>query len=171
MKIHSYFLLLIILLYSCSVEESTKPTQSDILSPVITPDISNQQVNAFAEDAQGHIWIGTFRGLNKYNAHEYHQYFCTDDSLSLPDNQVQALLKDKKESYGFPPSTVYVCIPMKILLKGYHFIAAATEMESNCSKINTGIYSCQISTNCSNIIPKKISWRRFWITWTPITTS
>lgn len=96
MKIHSYFLLLIILLYSCSVEESTKPTQSDILSPVITPDISNQQVNAFAEDAQGHIWIGTFRGLNKYNAHEYHQYFCTDDSLSLPDNQVQALLKDKK---------------------------------------------------------------------------
>lgn len=64
--------------------------------PVITPDISNQQVNAFAEDAQGHIWIGTFRGLNKYNAHEYHQYFCTDDSLSLPDNQVQALLKDKK---------------------------------------------------------------------------
>ena len=146
MKIHSYFLLLIILLYSCSVEESTKPTQSDILPPpVITPDISNQQVKAFAEDAQGHIWIGTFRGLNKYNAHEYHQYFCTDDSLSLPDNQVQALLKDKKGKLWV--STI------------------------NGLCMYTGIYSCQISTNCSNIIPKKISWRRFWITWTPITTS
>ena len=53
--------------------------------------ISNQQVNAFAEDADGHIWIGTFRGLNKYSIHEYHHYFCADDTLGLPDNQVTAL--------------------------------------------------------------------------------
>ena len=58
--------------------------------------ISNQQVKAFAEDAQGHIWIGTFRGLNKYNAHEYQQYFCTDDSLSLPDNQIQDMMLDSR---------------------------------------------------------------------------
>lgn len=69
MKIHSYFLLLIILLYSCSVEESTKPTQSDYY-PLSSLQTFLIKVNAFAEDAQGHIWIGTFRGLNKYNAHE-----------------------------------------------------------------------------------------------------
>lgn len=60
-------------------------------------DISNQQISAFAEDAQGHIWIGTFRGLNKYNAHEYQQYFCTDDSLSLPDNQIKDLMLDSRQ--------------------------------------------------------------------------
>ncbi|WP_366519584.1 two-component regulator propeller domain-containing protein [uncultured Bacteroides sp.] len=67
-----------------------------ISNPLITNNISNQQVNAFAEDAQGHIWIGTFRGLNKYNVHEFHQYFCTDDSLDLPDNQIKDMLRDSK---------------------------------------------------------------------------
>lgn len=67
-----------------------------ISNPLITNNISNQQVNAFAEDAQGHIWIGTFRGLNKYNIHEFHQYFCTDDSLELPDNQIKDMLRDSK---------------------------------------------------------------------------
>ena len=58
------------------------------LSSLISDGLSNQKVNAFAEDADGHIWIATFRGLNKYNVHEYHQYFCTDDTLGLPDNQI-----------------------------------------------------------------------------------
>lgn len=69
---------------------------SEIESPVIANDISNQKITTIAEDAQGHIWLGTFRGLNKYNVHEYHQYFCTDDSLGLPDNQITHLLRDSK---------------------------------------------------------------------------
>lgn len=70
--------------------------RGEIESPLVSGDISNQQIKAIAEDAQGHVWIGTFRGLNKYNAHEYQQYFCTDDSLSLWDNQVQDLLLDSR---------------------------------------------------------------------------
>ena len=35
---------------------------------------------------------------SKYNAHEYQQYFCTDDSLSLPDNQIQDLMLDSKKA-------------------------------------------------------------------------
>ena len=58
------------------------------LSSVISDVLSNQKVNGFAEDADGHIWIATSRGLNKYNVYEYHQYFCTDDREGLPDNQV-----------------------------------------------------------------------------------
>ncbi len=65
-------------------------------SPVIASDLSNQQISSFAEDSQGHIWIGTFRGLNKFNVHEYHQYFCTDDSLDLPDNNINDILRDSK---------------------------------------------------------------------------
>ena len=76
--------------------ESVQQPEMTISNPLVTNNISNQQVNAFAEDAQGHIWIGTFRGLNKYNVHEFHQYFCTDDSLDLPDNQIKDMLRDSK---------------------------------------------------------------------------
>ena len=69
---------------------------SDPESPQISADISNQKVTSFAEDEFGHIWIGTFRGLNRYNVHEYHQYFCTDEQNSLPDNQIQAIFKDSQ---------------------------------------------------------------------------
>ena len=56
--------------------------------------MSNKKVSCIAEDAQGHIWMGTFRGLNRYNVYEYHQYFATDDTTSLPDNQVTDLMRD-----------------------------------------------------------------------------
>lgn len=93
------FLLLLYILCtatSCRKMESVQQSEMTISNPLITNNISNQQVNAFAEDAQGHIWIGTFRGLNKYNVHEFHQYFCTDDSLDLPDNQIKDMLRDSK---------------------------------------------------------------------------
>ena len=63
-------------------------------SLIISDRLSNQKVNAFAEDTDGHIWIATFRGLNKYDVYEYHQYFCADDTLGLPDNQVNHVFCD-----------------------------------------------------------------------------
>lgn len=63
---------------------------------VIANELSNARVQCIAEDADGYLWIGTFRGLNRYDGHEYHQYFCCDDSLGLPDNNVQGLLCDQQ---------------------------------------------------------------------------
>jgi signal transduction histidine kinase/ligand-binding sensor domain-containing protein/DNA-binding response OmpR family regulator len=63
---------------------------------VVAQELSNSRVQCIEEDATGQLWIATFRGLNRYDGHEYHQYFCTDDSLGLPDNNVQGLLCDKK---------------------------------------------------------------------------
>ena len=81
---------------SCSVYEQEKHA-SVLETPIIANDISNQKVTSFAEDMHGHIWIGTFRGLNRFNVHEYQQHFCTGDEFSLPDNQVQCLHKDTKD--------------------------------------------------------------------------
>ena len=86
-------LILAVLTASCSVRES---------EPDITPshytsnDISNQQINSFVEDSFGHVWIGTFRGLNKFNGYEYHQYFNTDDTTSINDNQIRDMHCDFK---------------------------------------------------------------------------
>lgn len=77
--------------YSCNSEQNELEIKT---SHIVSNDISNQQISAFTEDDFGHIWIGTFRGLNKFNAYEYHQYFNSDDSLSISDNQVKDILCD-----------------------------------------------------------------------------
>lgn len=73
--------------------EATADGQEDL---VLSPDISNQNVKAFAEDTLGHVWMATFRGVNRYDAHEYRQYFCTDDSVGLVDNNTNTLFCDSR---------------------------------------------------------------------------
>ena len=92
MKIHQGILFLLIVLPAACSRPASVP-DPDLLAKFvrISEHLSNQRVNAFAEDADGHIWIGTYRGLNKYNIHNYFQCFSTGDSLALPDNQITAL--------------------------------------------------------------------------------
>ena len=61
-------------------------------SVILSPRLSNQRVNGFAQDRDGHIWIATQRGLNMFTGDEYYQYYSTDDTLGLPDNQITAIL-------------------------------------------------------------------------------
>ena len=55
------YLLLLCLITACNPSDTKPAPEGSIESPVITNDLSNQKVTAFAEDAQGHIWIGTVR--------------------------------------------------------------------------------------------------------------
>ena len=87
-------LLALTALVGCGSRVSPVPAWDE--SVVVADRLSNQRVNAFAEDADGHIWIATARGLDKFSVHEYHQYFCTTDTLGLPDNQVNAVYFSKK---------------------------------------------------------------------------
>ena len=81
---------------SCHRDLADSLPVEDAGAPVIASTLSNQQVNAFAEDSKGRIWIGTFRGLNRYDGHDYYQYFCTNDSTGLPNNQILDLLNDSR---------------------------------------------------------------------------
>lgn len=89
----------LLLLVSCHQKNEAEAIRLIQENPIIANDISNQKISVIAEDAQGHIWLGTFRGLNKYNVHEYHQYFCADDSLDLPDNQIKDIFLDSKNRF------------------------------------------------------------------------
>ena len=88
MKRYLTLLCLLCSLTACHSERPAGGNPQHNAGVVLSDALSNQKVNAFTEDADGHIWIATSRGLNKYNVHEYHQYFCTDDTLGLPDNQI-----------------------------------------------------------------------------------
>ncbi len=61
-------------------------------SVVLSGRLSNQRVNAFAEDKLGHIWMATQRGINRFDGNEFVQFFSTDDEQGLPDNQINAVL-------------------------------------------------------------------------------
>ena len=69
-------------------EQFSHPQEGSV---VIANRLSNQKVNGFAQDKDGHIWMATGRGLDMYAAGEFHQYYCTDDTLGLPDNQISAV--------------------------------------------------------------------------------
>ncbi len=80
----------ILLLASCT--GTTPAGQFDESSHRRAQEISNQFVYDIAEDSTGQIWIGTFRGLNRFNSRDYFQYFNSSDSTSLPHNQIRSLL-------------------------------------------------------------------------------
>ena len=93
MKCKSSFIALsLLVLGACQLKyngtEVPVPAEGSI---VVASRLSNQRVNCFAEDARGLIWIGTQRGLNRFDGHEFIQFFCTDDTLGLPDNQINAI--------------------------------------------------------------------------------
>ena len=62
----------------------------------VSTSVSNGIVNCITQDADGFIWMGTFRGLNRYNGQEFYQYYSQYDSLSILDNQVKAAFCDSK---------------------------------------------------------------------------
>lgn len=63
----------------------------------ISDNISNQCVTSFAEDQNGYIWIGTSRGLNKYNGYTYNQYYESEDSIhSISGNNINSMLNDSR---------------------------------------------------------------------------
>jgi signal transduction histidine kinase/ligand-binding sensor domain-containing protein/DNA-binding response OmpR family regulator len=100
MKNYTLLFLICGLLSSCT-ENANRPADDTFPSQInsnmlISTDISNQQITAFAEDSMGHIWIGTSRGLNKFNVHEFQQYFNAADSLSLCFDQISQIFRDSR---------------------------------------------------------------------------
>lgn len=85
-------IIILALAFACACHGYEAPLPGNV---IISDEISNYHVNAFTEDSQGFIWIGTARGLNRFNSREYRQYFHNpSDSLSLASNAVTSLFTD-----------------------------------------------------------------------------
>ena len=102
-------LLATLLLTACQDQKDIPEVSSPEKNLVLSDHISNQKVKSICEDKYGQIWIGTFRGLNKYDGNQYHQYYCVDDSLGLPDNHITDIYRDSHNRLWV--ATVYgVCL-------------------------------------------------------------
>lgn len=67
----------------------------------ISSSLSNQNIRCFGEDKYGYIWIGTGRGLNRFNGYEFSRHLRTGDSTDLIDNQVQYIFRDSQDRMWF----------------------------------------------------------------------
>ncbi len=96
LKRFSILTLLLVLLTACH-KPSEPLANSDHASGVqVSTELSNQRIHAIVEDQRGYIWIATYRGLNRYDGYQMHQYFCNDQPDGLPDNQVRNLYVDTR---------------------------------------------------------------------------
>lgn len=77
-----------------------KPVVETIQDSHLSSDISFLDVNSFAQDSLGYMWIATLGGLNKYNGYEF-QHFLHDlsDSTSLWNDFVFSLLIDSSQNF------------------------------------------------------------------------
>ncbi|WP_298650912.1 hybrid sensor histidine kinase/response regulator transcription factor [uncultured Proteiniphilum sp.] len=66
----------------------------------LSPDISFLDVNAFAQDSLGYMWIATLGGLNRYNGYEYQHFsHIPSDNTSLGNDFVFSLLIDSSQNF------------------------------------------------------------------------
>ncbi len=63
----------------------------------ITPDdgLVSSQIGAIMQDSRGFMWLGSLRGLNRYDGYTFAEYkHKIADSTSLADNRVNAIFED-----------------------------------------------------------------------------
>lgn len=63
-------------------------------SVTVSDRISNPSVTSFCADTLGRMWIGTQRGLNRFNGYDFHQFFFSSDTTGLPGNSISDLAMD-----------------------------------------------------------------------------
>ena len=84
----------VILMYSHAGAQSHAIIDNNFLKVEGIPNIS---INAIAQDGDGYIWIGTSKGLYKYDGYQYVGYKnIFNDSTSISDNGVRSLFVDSK---------------------------------------------------------------------------
>ena len=83
------------LFWACQAP-SEAPVETDTASVQVSTELSNQRVQSIVQDQHGYIWIGTYRGLNRLDGNQVHQYFCNDQPDGLPDDQVRNLHCDQQ---------------------------------------------------------------------------
>lgn len=60
--------------------------------------IGSQYINAFCQDKDGFLWIGTKNGLRRFDGVNFVSYYHDDkDSLSLSNNEIHSLFVDNRQ--------------------------------------------------------------------------
>lgn len=100
LNLRSCFLLFLLLLFSSYVNGQThvlsNQTQFELLT--MKDGLPSNSGNAFIQDREGYIWIGTFNGLSKYDGYTFKHYQKDKENpdSSLVGNYIRALYQDRE---------------------------------------------------------------------------
>ncbi len=96
-KIEILFLLLLVNVFNFVALPQNKNLHFEHLS--VEQGLSQSIVTSIIQDKNGFLWFGTEDGLNCYDGYQFKIYkHDPDDSLSLSDNGVMCLYKDRKKN-------------------------------------------------------------------------
>ena len=98
MKIHYYATVISVaffVLWACTTQENKPNADPAGYEPTTSQDISFLDINDFAEDSLGYMWIATLGGLDRYNGYDFlHFSHQTTDAKSLLNDFVFSLFID-----------------------------------------------------------------------------
>lgn len=90
-------LLCLAALLSIGCSKTDQPASSLRENHRITQTLPNSAVNCFMQDSDGYMWMGTGRGVVRYDGETYHHYLRpSDGSAGLPSNYITSMLSDSK---------------------------------------------------------------------------
>ena len=74
--------------------------ESDFTHYTRVDGLSNNYVSGIVQDSTGYIWIGTNRGLNRFDGRFFTNYFTGSADLPLPDNMIKQMRIQGQEVIG-----------------------------------------------------------------------
>lgn len=97
MKSRHYIMAFVVFftLYACTAKDHKLDVDPICHEPTISQDISFLDINDFAQDSLGYMWIATLGGLDRYNGYDFlHFVHQANDSTSLLNDFVLCLFID-----------------------------------------------------------------------------
>ena len=92
---HIILLTVALSLLSCTRQEASDVSARE--SHKIVHSLPNSSVSCFAEDDYGYMWLGTSRGVIRYDGDAYHHYLHDRNyEHSLPSNYICSMFKDSR---------------------------------------------------------------------------
>ena len=99
-NMYSRFLNMIVCVLICLATNSQQFNKKDFKVYGSKDGLSNRGINAIIQDAYGYIWLGTEKGLNRFNGASFQQFFSDSFPNSLPEDRVFNLKWINEEELG-----------------------------------------------------------------------
>ncbi len=126
--------------------------------------LSNNYISGIVQDSTGYIWIGTNRGLNRFDGRFFANYYTGSADLPMPDNMIKQMRMQGQEIIGttimgsFAYNTnsrkgIKLIIPSDSLIFGWTNNITETIRDSKGQYVlssNTGLYVLDSNSNIVN---------------------
>lgn len=163
MRSHLFFAVIVSILY-CNNLPAQSLRETEFTHYTRVEGLSNNFISGIAQDSTGYIWVGTNRGLNRFDGRFFANYFTGSAELPLPDNMIKQMRMQGQEIIGttimgsFAYNTIsrkgiLLIIPSDSLIFGWTNNIAETIRDSKGHYIlssNTGLYVFDSNGNILN---------------------